>query len=72
VNTYRPWEEPTLHPYPVFNAYTGATHNPDGTREICTGTNLDNCRTVGGNIANNMWGDKPETKYPYPPVLSMA
>ena len=72
MNTYRPWEEPTLHPYPVFNAYTGATHNPDGTREVCSGPNNDKCRTVGGNIVNNWWGGDEKTKNPYPPTLSMG
>ena len=65
------WEEPTLHPYPYFNPFTGATHYPDGTREICSGPNNDKCRIIGGNVANNWWGDDERTKNPYPPKLSM-
>ena len=67
------WEEPTLHEYPIFNSYTGAMHNLDGSRTICSGKVLENgnedCKTVGGNIIKNMWGGDPKTNGPYPPSL---
>jgi hypothetical protein len=62
------WEEPTLHSYPYFNPFTGATHNVDGSRTVCNGAENDDCRTITTkSVIDNWWGNDPRTANPYPP-----
>jgi len=43
-------------------------HNLDGSRTVCTGRDLENCRVVNQKtVLDNWWGNDPRTANPYPP-----